>query len=81
MLCICSFLTCCCLLLKKHISAVSIHFKDSLIYVRINKIQSKCTAVRGGRGSKVRYNGQGKMKFGQGKDSEFHFRLRVGTLL
>ena len=27
-------------------------------------------AVRGGDGSKVWYNGQGKMKFGQGKVSE-----------
>ena len=34
-------------------------------------------AVTGGGGSKARYNGQGKMRFGQGKVREFHFRLRV----
>ena len=37
-------------------------------------------AVKGDGGSKAWHNGQGKMNFGQGKVSEFHFRLRVGTL-
>ena len=65
------FLTCLlpvvCLFIKKktqHISDV-LYFKD-LVYVRINKI----CAVREGGGSKVWYNGQGKMRFGQGKISE-----------
>ena len=32
--------------------------------------QAERTAVKGGEGSKERYRGQGKMKFGQGKVSE-----------
>ena len=68
------FLHACCLLfvflLKKaqHISDV-LYFKD-FVYVRINKTRVERTAVRGGGGSKAGYNGQGKMRFRQGKVSE-----------
>ena len=70
----CSFLTCLlpvvCLFIKKpqHISDV-LYFKD-LVYVRIDKTPTEQTPVRRGGGSKARYNGQGKKRFGQGKVSE-----------
>ena len=46
------------------------YYINDLVYVRIHKTRAEQTAVRGGGGSKARYNGQGKMRFGQGKVSE-----------
>ena len=37
-------------------------------------------AIIGEGGCKARYDGQGKMTYGQWKVREFHFWLRVGTL-